>query len=156
MYAFLNQNDISNLKLAIDKMKGVDFDAARKMELLVEAYETQEEKDAEIEQYQEAIEQLPGWNDAGHLDHVKATADMLNRAVESGQEWGSYDDNAPLDENVKALVKQVEKHAGEVAELKDRLSDVFNDVLAAADRGTSADLITIRNLSVTALKHLSD
>lgn len=85
MYAFLDQNDIDNLKLAVDKMKSVDFDAARKMELLLEAYDAQRADDRQIEKYQEAIEALPGWNDADHLQHVNDSAALMSRALDAAQ-----------------------------------------------------------------------
>lgn len=59
MIAFLNQNDIDNLKLAVDKMKFIDFDAAQKMETLLEAYEQQHADESAYGGLKEAVEGLP-------------------------------------------------------------------------------------------------
>jgi hypothetical protein len=148
MIAFLNQNDIDNLKLAIDKMKSVDFDAARKMELLLEAYEKQEEGASDIERLEEAVETLPGWS-AGfsHTQHVEDTAAMLDRALDNLQEWRDSKDDEPLDEAVARLVKTAEGPNAEA----ERLAKTLDKIVAIVDRGESDALIAVRNLAVEAL-----
>lgn len=156
MNAILNRNDIDNLRLAIDKMKGVDFDAARKMELLLEAYEKQSEDDTEAAKFREAIEDLPGYRGSGsHLGHLRDTAEMLNRALDNVQEWRDSKDDEPLDDAVKRLVEKVNSHASEVSEMKDKLADVFNDMIAIIDQEPK-ELITIRNLAAKTLEFLGD
>lgn len=143
MYAFLNRNDIDNLKLAIDKMKFHDFDAARKMELLVEAYERQESGDTELGRYQGAIETLPGWDDQDHVAHVEATADLLYRALAAVQSWEEARDDEPLDDSVKRLVKAAEAEDPRVATLENALMAIASE----AERGEPDALSRIRELA---------
>jgi hypothetical protein len=148
MIAFLNQNDIDNLKLASDKMKGVDFDAARKMELLLEAYEKQEEGTSDIGRLEEAIETLPGWKrGTAHSQHGEDTAAMLERALEHVQAWRDSKDDEPLDEAVARLVKTAEGPSAEA----ERLAKVLDKIVAVVDRGESDALIAVRNLAAEAL-----
>lgn len=152
MIAFLNQNDLDNLKLGIDKMKSIDFDAARKMELLVEAYEKQGGGDSELERLREAVEDLPGYSSsADHVGHVKDTADMLGRASERVLEWADSKDDEPLDEAVKRLVELVDSRESKHAEQVDELTETLNEIVHVVDRGGSDALIAIRNLAATAL-----
>lgn len=148
MIAFLNQNDIDNLKQAVDKMKSVDFDAARKMELLLEAYEQQDEGAGEIAQYQEAIEALSGWSSGtDYLDHVKDTADLLERAADNAQAWDEAKDDEPLDEAVKRLVKAAEAEDPRVAKMESALMDI----LQTARKGEPDAFSRIRELAEAAL-----
>jgi hypothetical protein len=148
MIAFLNQNDIDNLKLAIDKMKGVDFDAARKMGLLVEAYEKQDRGEDEVEELRNAVETLPGWSHrAKHLTHVEDTAAMLERALDNLREWRDSKDDEPLDEAVARLVKSADGPNAEA----ERLAKTLDKIVAIVDRGESDALIAVRNLAVEAL-----
>lgn len=137
MYATLNRNDIDILKLAVDKMKSVDFDAARKMELMLEAYEKQESDEKEIERYQEAIEGLPGWSGGRHDAHVEFTAGMLGRALENVQKWRDSKDDEPLDEAAERLVKRV-------GHLESKLAEIIDTV----DAGGPDALTEVRNLAV--------
>lgn len=148
MNDILSQTDIDNLKLATDKMKAVDFDAARKMELLLEAYEKQDDEDRETNKLREAIEDLPGYNiAASHIDHVKDTADMLGRALDHVQEWRDSKDDEPLDKAVKRLV---EKADGPNAEAE-KLAKALDRIVAVIDRGDSDALAEVRNLAVEVL-----
>jgi hypothetical protein len=148
MIAELNQNDIDNLKLAIDKMKSVDFDAARKMELLLEAYEKQGGGESDIECIEEAIETLPGWKrGTAHSQHVEDTAAMLDRAIDSIQAWRDSNDDEPLDDAVARLVQIAEGPNVET----ERLAEVLDKIVAVVDRGESDALIAVRNLAAEAL-----
>lgn len=144
MYAFLNQNDIDNLKRAIDKMKGQDFDAARKMELLVEAYERQHEEDKELDRLKEEIADLPGHDTKLEaLENVERVGALLERALENAQEWRDAKDDEPLDDAVARLVKAAEKDDPRVADLE----SVLADIIANVDRGEPDALSRIRELA---------
>lgn len=147
MYAELNQNDIDNLKLAVDKMKGVDFDAARKMELLLEAYEAQNGDESKLTELQERVEGLPGWDDGDHASHVELTAAMLARALDNVQEWRDSKDDEPLDEAVARLVAVADGPNAEA----EKLAKVLSQIVTVADRGTSGALAEIRDLALAAL-----
>lgn len=148
MIAFLNQNDIDNLHLAIDKMKSVDFDAARKMELLLEGYEHQDAGDDELTDLKNAIEDLPGWHSkADHLGHVSSTAELLERATDTVSAWDGATDDEPLDEAVKRLVQAAE--APEPA--AGRMETALMDILDATGRDASDSFSRIRELAQAAL-----
>lgn len=148
MIAFLNRNDLDNLRLAIDKMKGVDFDAARKMEILLEAYEAQNGDDSELGQLKDEIEDLPGYVEGlSHRDNLASTSDLLGRALENVQEWRDSKDDEPLDEAVTRLVEAAEKEDPRVGPLEAALADI----VATVDRGEPDALIEVRNLAVGAL-----
>lgn len=147
MIAFLNRNDLDNLRLAIHKMKSENFDAAGKMDLLLEAYEKQTEDDSELERLKEAIEDLPGWGGSKHASHVELTASMLERAAENVLEWSDSKDEEPLDEAVKRIVA-VADGPNEKAK---KLEKVLSLIVAVVDRGESDALVEVRSLAVDAL-----
>lgn len=141
----MNQNDIDNLRLAIDKMKMAgepwSFDAARKMELLLDAYGKQE-------QLQEAVESLPGWSTGtDHLDHVSGTAAMLDRALDNVQEWSDSKGDEPLDDAVARLVAQADGPNAEA----EKLAKVLDRIVAVVDRGDSDALDQVRKLAMKVL-----
>lgn len=148
----MNQNDIDNLKLAIDKMKMSGepwgFDAAQKMETLLAAYEKQDEDDGELEQLQDVVESLPGWSKGvNRLKHVEDTAAMLERALDNVQEWSDSKGDEPLDDAVARLVAQADGPNAEA----EKLAKVLDRIVAVVDRGDSDALDQVRKLAMKVL-----